>query len=78
MPKHPVNRVGGKASLSEEALLTCSLGGVSRGDAKAAGPSLECALALGGAQTSQNRVADLRVESMHLQLLLDSSKAETL
>ncbi len=78
MPKHPVNRVGGKASLREKALLTCALGGILRHDAKAPGPSLERAFALGGAQTSQNRVADLRVESMHLQLLLDSPKAETL
>jgi len=76
--KHPVNRLGSKASLGEESLLTCSLGRILRGDAEAASPSLEGAFALGGAQASQNRIADLRVESMHLQLLLDSPKAETL
>ena len=78
MPKYPVNRLGGEASLGEEALLTGALGGILRGDIKATSPSLECALAFSGAQTSQNRVADLRIESVALQLLLDSPKAETL
>ena len=78
MPKYPVNRLGGEASLSEEALLTCALSGILRDDTKAPSPSLECALALSGTQTSQNRVADLRIESVTLQLLLDSPKAETL
>ena len=73
-----MNRIGSKTSLGEESLLTCSLGRVLRGDAKAASPSLEGAFALGGAQAGQNRVADPWIESMHLQFLLDSPKAETL
>jgi len=77
MPKYPVNRLGGETSLSEEALLTCTLSGILRDDTKATSPSLKCALALSGTQTSQNRVADLRIESVALQLLLDSPKAET-
>ena len=78
MPKHPVNRVGGKASLSKESLLTRSFSGILRDDAKPTGPGLECAIAFGLAQARKNRVADLRIESVALHLLLDSPKAETL
>lgn len=78
MPKYPENRLGGEASLGEEALLTGALSGILRDDTKATSPSLECALALSGAQTSQNRIADLRIESVAMQLLLDSPKTKTL
>ena len=76
LPNNPLNRIRGEAALREETLLTCAFGRVLGRHAKAARPGVEGPLALGGTQCCQHRGADLRIEPMGLQLLLDSTKSE--
>jgi len=57
-------------------LLTRTLGRVLGCNAEAAHPGIKGSLTLGGAQRSQYRGADQRIEPMGLQLLLDSTKTE--
>ena len=76
LPNDPLNRISGESSLCEETLLTCTFGRVLSSLAKAARPGVEGSLALGGTQRCQYRGADLRIEPMGLQLLLNSTKTE--